>query len=267
MAKYSSQFSQHELFVATATIAAHSNSVQNGFRQRDVRFLIELFSNWIESALPGHLIEVQNTQVARYLGDLVSEGFAKKVTRKGPPHYRLTRPGLIALLERITTSPAAERREDFLFLFYFIKTYRPRVIALIEAEGRQFPHALRIEIEEFLDSDSLLKREVRRVDGEINKLEVRIRDSNSTSREIGKLKKEDITTDEIIRRIEKLYPYELNSQKPLSELVAGIPEESRLWELEVGNLHRIESLWGPSLELLRSYRKVLDHLKAVLEKG
>jgi hypothetical protein len=261
MAKYSSQFSQHELYVATGTIAAHSNSAVEGFRQRDVRFLLELFSNWIESALPGHVIEVQNTQVSRYLQDLILEGFAKKVTRKGPPKYRLTRPGLIALLERITNSPPPSRREDFLFLFYFVKTYRPRILALIEAEGRQFPHALRIEIEELLDSTNLLATESRRVASEVEKLKVRIRDAKSTIKEIRALSDQDLSTEQIIAQVEQLYPYELNSQKPLSELMADIPEESRLWELDRGNIQRIDVLWGPSLELLIAYAKVLEYLK------
>ena len=187
-----------------------------------------------------------------------------RVTRKGPPKYRLTRPGLIALLEKITNAPPAARKEDFLFFFYFIKTYRPRIMALIEAEGRQFPHALRVEIEEFLDAANLLDAEIRRVASEIEKLKVRIRDAKTTSKRIRELKQQELTTEQIVQQIEQLYPYELNSQKPLSELLADIPEESRLWELDGGNIQRIDVLWGPCLEILIGYGKVLNYLQGKL---
>ena len=54
---------------------------------------------------------------------------------------------------------------------------------------------------------------------------------------------------------EKKYPYELNSQRPLSELMANIPEMQGRWELTRGGKARAEILWQPVLELWRLYLK------------
>ena len=62
-----SRFERNQLFVATAVVAAHANVSKGGFRQRDVKFWIELFSNWVESALPAEVLEVQNNQILRYI--------------------------------------------------------------------------------------------------------------------------------------------------------------------------------------------------------
>ena len=48
-----------QLLLGAATIAAHSTSVQEGFRQRDVRFLFDLFSNWIETCFADGFAQIQ----------------------------------------------------------------------------------------------------------------------------------------------------------------------------------------------------------------
>ena len=39
---------RHEIFLCGACVGAHSNSQGEGFRQKDIKFLLELFINWFD---------------------------------------------------------------------------------------------------------------------------------------------------------------------------------------------------------------------------
>ena len=64
----------------------------------------------------------------------------------------------------------------------------------------------------------------------------------------------------VVLELEKKYPYELNSQKPLSELFSDIPADIAQWELMHGNAKRVSEMWEPSKLLLKTY---LEGLKAL----
>ena len=70
-----------EIFTASATLAAHASFIEEGFRLRDLRFFTELFLNWVED-VETVTHSLQNTQLARYISQLIKQGFAKKVTKK-----------------------------------------------------------------------------------------------------------------------------------------------------------------------------------------
>ncbi|MDC0358601.1 hypothetical protein OAO01_07275 [Oligoflexia bacterium] len=260
--KYDSHFSRHELFVASATIAAHATSSTSGFRQRDVRFLVELFTNWMEISLGTHSITIQNTQMARYLTWLVDEGYARKISRKRPPTYRLTRVGLLELITRLVEREYSSEKDNFFFLYYFIKNYRPRIEDLVKAEKKQFPHSLRIELEALLNSDTLLDKAISDSKRELEKLELRIHDAVATTKLVQRLSREGEKFSAIVEQVEELYPYDLNSQKPLTELIANIPPGLQQWELVAGNIKRVEDVWEPTKMVLRAYIKALEKLKA-----
>lgn len=245
-------FRRYEQFVAAAAIAAHATAPEEGFRQRDLRFLIELFSNWVEMSFEGEVLPINNTQVQRYLDELVDEGFAKRKTLSRRPHYRLTRPGLIDLLGRLIPSSLTIQAEHFFFLYYFLKNYGPLITRLVESEGKRFPLALKHELEMLLDTDTLLDQQIRFAELELQRLEERISDSLSGGRLAEKLLK-DQEVEEVSKIIEQEYPYELNSQRPLSELISDIPAELAAWELSTGGIERAEVLWQPARELMKSY--------------
>lgn len=261
MVRSGTLFKRYEIFVAAAAIAAHANWGARGFRQRDLRFLIELFTNWVEGSLAGGEIALNNTQVLRYLESLAAEGYAKVLSRQKQPRYRLTRLGLLELLTRLSNRPRGGRPEHFFFLFYFLSCYAPRITELIKAEGKHFPSAMRIEIEALLDYGRLLEEEVRKTQLELRKLEERISDSTQSSRLATKLFAQGAAMEEVVAELEKKYPYELNSQKPLSELFADIPPDIGRWELELGNTRRVTHLWLPTKQLLRSYLDALRTLE------
>lgn len=254
------RFARHEIFVATAVVGAHANAGPKGFRQRDVKFLIELFSNWVECALRFHVLPVQNTQVLRYIEGLVGEGYARRIARRSHPYYRLTRTGLIQLLARLIDREGEVHREEFFFLYYFIKNYKPRLEALVKSEGKQFPHALKAELDGLLDTDALVRGEIKEAEKELVKLDKRMADAAATSAYVARKVSEGVPLTQVVDEVEELYPYDLNSQRPISELIASIPEDSRLWELQVGNTKRTEEIWKPCRALLEAYLRELRAL-------
>ncbi len=254
-------FRRHEVFVAAATIAAHANGGEAGFRQRDVRFLIELFSNWVDISLVHGVLEVKNTQVQRYLETLAADGCAKRQTRAGKqPVYRLTRLGLLELLSRISNRPSGGRPEHFLFLYYFLCNYGPRISELIRAEGRHFPSAMRLEIEALLDYRRLLADEISAVTREIRQLDERIDDAVRAGELATRLFAKGVPITEVVAELEKRYPYELNNRKPLSELIGGVPPDLGRWELTEGNLARPAQMWNPVRSLFAAYLAALKKL-------
>ena len=251
---------RYEMFAAAAAVSAHAHAPEEGFRQRDIKFLIELFTNWIESMLGAQTLPIQGTQVLRYLEMLVAEGYARKTTRKKAPNYRLTRTGLIELLSRMTYRGASARQEDFYFIFYFISSYAERIEALVRVEGQQFPPSLQLEVRTLLSTENLLHAEIARVRKALTGLEDRMRNGKSTVSVVRQKQTAAVPASDIILEVQKRFPYELNSQKPLSELLTGIPSQYRLWELTEGTERRVTHLWEPIQRNLSSYLAQLQTL-------
>ena len=251
------------LLFSAATIAAHSQSDNKGFRQRDVRFLLELFSNWLHSSLHGGVIPVKNTQISRYLTALVKEGYVRQFKR-AIPHYRVTRIGLVELISRLVQAEYVTKKEYFFFVFYFIKNYKPILYEMIAKEGKQFPTALKIELDSLFDLEKLIDRETSAATRELRRIEVRIRDSLHTSECVTKGLKQGKDFERIVQEVEERFPYELNSTKPLSELISQIPPQVRQWELKDGTLYRSNEIWNPMKRLLKSYIRELENLKTIV---
>ncbi len=251
---------RYELYAAAAAIAAHASRPESGFRQRDVSFLIQLFSNWLEQTPGTSRLKLNNTQVFRYLDELAKEGFAKVSRRGKQPEYQLTRAGLLELVTRIVNRREENLPDQFFFVCYFIQSYKPKIVEIVERQGKLFPPALRLELETLLDVKALREHELKRVDLQIAKLEGRLADCKQSAQLARRLGAEGRSEREIVAKIQEKHPYELNSQKPLSELFAFIPPDYVRWELETGYLYRANVLWQPSLQLLKSYRDVIRRM-------
>lgn len=259
---------RHEVFVAAAVLGAHAGARGTGFRQRDVKFLIELFSNWVECALRGHSLQIQNTQVLRYLEALAAGGFARRLAKKeGYPSYKLTREGLVELLERLVDREGEVDREEFFFLYYFLRRLKLQIDALLRGDRRPLPYSLRLKVEELLDIKRLLAGEIERATVELKKLQYRMEDAGRTAELVKNGLKNGKSVPTLILEVERLYPFELNTQISLSELIREIPEELRSWELMDGNARRIEEIWTPCYNLLRSYIEELRRLLKLHEEA
>jgi hypothetical protein len=138
-------------------------------------------------------------------------------------------------------------------------------MALAQQETRPFPPALKMELEYLLDPLPLIEREIELVDGEIRKLSKRIEDALKGSAMVEKNLGRGVSLEENIKEVQRLYPYELNSLKPLSELMRDIQPDQRAWELTEGAKIRVNTIWKPALSNLVNHRKELDRLKAVVK--
>lgn len=248
-----------EIFIASATIAAHASFIEDGFRLRDLRFFTELFLNWTEDADVSYSA-LQNTQLARFTSKLVDEGFAKRSTRKEVTTFKLTRLGLLELLTRITSLSHHLRPSITLFRICFLKSYKHRLEALVAREGAHFPHSLKLELTTLLDIEALLEQEIKRVERALQRVEKRIEDAVQTSNLTKNRLAANIPFPQVVEEVESRYPYELNTTKPLRELIASIAPDQRRWELEEGNITRTRTLWEPQRALLR---ELLNQLKRI----
>ncbi|MGI6524624.1 MAG: hypothetical protein ACOX2O_04945 [Bdellovibrionota bacterium] len=256
-----SRLDRYDIFVAAAIIGAEVGHAANGFRHRDVLFMIGLFTNWVETTIDGSLLEVQNSQIARYLNTLITEGAAKKINKKGYPRYKLTRTGLVELITRVVRRSFVYQPRWFFFAYYFIKSYSDRVLKMIEGEGRQLPTALRLECEELFDTKALVNREIASVKRELATLKVRIDDSFFAAKLAEEFIQAKRPLKDLVSEITRHAPYDLDSQKPLSELIAEIPADLREWELSEGNERRAKYIFQPTEAMLKTYLTQLENLK------
>ncbi len=244
------------LIFASAALGAELKGDEKGFRLKDVRFLIELFSNWLESVPSAAVPVVHNTQVMRYMEALVREGYARRV-RGTWPRFRITRSGLLELLSEITERPRYLPLETFFFLYHFVGMYGARFEALIRRRGRQFPKALQLELRSMLDSGDMLERQIRYVKTEIKKLDTRIADSDGATDLARQMFSAGAGLDEVVLETQQQYPYQLNNQKPLKELFGELPEDLGHWELTVGSSVRAVLIHNPMRRMLQHYLAIL----------
>ncbi len=252
---------RHRALFDAAAIGAHARFAAQGFRQKDLRFLIELFSNWLESAMEGPSLAVENTQIARYLAVLVNEGLAKQAGDHKQPRYRLTRVGLMESLARLVHRNHWWPIEEFFFIYHFLESYHARIEALIAQEGSLFPGTMKLEIAQLLDLNSLAARQGQLLDREIAKLDLRIGDCRKTSDLAKKLKGKGLLSDAILKEIQEQVPYQLNNQKPMVELFRETPDENWIWEMEVGSQQRAARIFVPMKEYLLHLRRQVGALK------
>jgi len=249
---------RYKLFLDMAAIAAHSNFFEDGFRQRDLRFLADMISNWIDYTLPEKSLYLHNTQIMRYLNDLAKEGYCVRRTKAKEPRYRLTRVGIIEISRRIAQRRPQYPLEDFYFLYHFIETYGGPIQELVASEGSGFPAALRIELNEILNPVSMVKRQKDFLDLEIKKLRQRSKDNDEVVKIISRMRREQKATDDIVTEIDRKFPYDLNNQKSLKDLYKEIPERMRNFILDIAIQKRNEQLWKPSIEVMETHLKRVE---------
>ncbi len=259
MARSGAIFVENEAVVAAAVIAAQATGDDGNFRQRDVRFFIELFSNWMQATTGNWSLTVHNAQVLRYLSLATSAGWAKRVGRT-PPQYRLTPEGLLELLGRLGTRRNLARLDEFFLVYHFFDAYGERLRALVTHSGPLASKALAIDVNELCDQQKLVERERRLVAREIEKLTIRSQESRSISELSRQLLREGQPLPRVIDAVERRFPYDLNSQKPLGELLSGLPEPWRRAELEHAAERRADTLWDPTRRMLEAYDAVLAGL-------
>jgi len=256
-----SNLEHNNIFAIAACLGAQTMFAAEGFRQKDLKFLIEMFSNWVDITLKDRVLTVHNTQIMRYLNSLVAEGYAQKITRKGQSRFRLTRVGLISLLTQLIQRPPQFPLEHFFFAFHMVETYRAQIENLVKSEGQQFPSALKIELDALFNLEKILNEQVAYVRTELRKLKQRIEDSENVEKLVKKMRAEKRSISEIATAIEQQYPYDLNSQKPLAQFYNEIPKQVADWILDRAIGSRREQIWIPLVSILEKHLEVLERLR------
>lgn len=248
--------SDFEVFFSAAALSAHAVS-PTGFRQRDLKFFVELFSNWVETSL---FLSTFNTQIARYLTKLEKEGFAHRRKKGTMPVYKLTRVGMSEILRKITEEDYSSDQAQFFFVCFFIKNYRSQILNLIADEGSMFPKILQSEIENFLDIKQFITHQRKMLDKSIDRLKLRLSDAQKISIRVREGLKNSIPEEDLLSQIEHEFPYELNNQKPFSTLMRSLPPGQRRWELFHGGELRGKEIFLPLLEQLTLFQKQMERI-------
>lgn len=259
-----SLFKRYEVLIAGACLSAHVIAKGKGFRPSDMRFYLELFSNWLEFSFGGGVVSVENTQVGRYLNKLISEGYARRQSCKGKVSYVLTRTGLLEMVSHVILPEEIQSFEMFCFQVYFAGSYGRIAKNEIARQGKQFPLALRIEVDELLDIDRLFERRRLFLEKELRKLEARARESLDSARLAQESFAEGKNVGQVLDEVKYRHPYHLSSQKSLAELILELPEEIQAWELGDGSRGRANFIWQPVVRAFKDELVNLSNMRATL---
>lgn len=227
------------------------------FRQRDVRFFYSLFCSWMATGTQRDQEDrLHNTQIMRYLDELVKERWATLLLPRRRPTYRLTRAGVLGLLEKIRTEIQTNR--DFLFVQYFFRSYAEIFAQSAISESAMMSRTLKQEIAEIMDLKELKRGRLRSVEKELEYWEARVADIESMVSFAKDLDRNGESWPTILKTIEARFPYELNAQRSLTQLMSGLTKDHQRWEIFFGNAMRIQHLWLPHMQMLETERKWLS---------
>lgn len=262
MGRRESVQTQFEPYFEAAVLGAHFKFQGSGFRQRDVRFLIELFTNWMEPLVGDVSLSVQNVQVARYLEGLSKAGWIQRSRKKTGemPSYLLNRQGLIHLVSALVSKPHHLPLEQVFFVHYFLKSYGNLFNELIQRDNQTFSPSLKAELSALKDPQAVVRTQLGFVDKMIAKIEGRVEEATRASALGKEILDRGGDSAAVISAIQTKYPYELNNRKPLQELMKDLPEALRPWEMTEGLSNRASFLWKPMLAHLKQYRSTLAEL-------
>ncbi len=259
MNTHDSLVNRQELFINTALLAAHS-SFKIGFRIKDISFFIDLFQSWVETSILPFTQRPQRVQLKRLVDSYVLAGYLRGERKQSRPVFALTTPGLLELLSRLVNTQDLPKGPYFFFLYYFISSYGERIKQLFTGPGQKLPYSFELELTRLLDQKNLLALELIKTQDALKKIDRRIQEARASVHLIEKERKQGRNFDLTLKDLERLYPYELNHQKPLSELIGEIPADQQLWELTTGNTRRVEHIWVSEKAILESYLKQLQRL-------
>ena len=116
-------YQKFSVFINAALIASYSSFGEEGFRQKNLKFFLELFTNWMETSFAGPGPEVQNTQISRTLSKLTEEGILKYSKESGHPLYSITSIGLLEIVTRLAGKNCQHELDSFFFLFHFVFSF------------------------------------------------------------------------------------------------------------------------------------------------
>ena len=135
--------------------------------------------------------------------------------------------------------------EQVFFVYYFLTSYGGLFESLLRQEESGISRSSRADLVALSDPQMVIQNQLRFLDREIKKLELRAKEAREAAVLGEKILREGGTIDRAAMETQKKFPYELNSRKPLKELITEIPEVLRPWNLTEGHRFRADHLWKP----------------------
>lgn len=242
----------------TAVLATHVQLEAKGFRQKDVRFMLELLSTWRWAADERRQHPpLHNTQIMRSLHELSRLGWIKSVGKK-QMKYRLTRAGLVGILDTLRTTALNSEFATFWFLSHILQSYRSKLFQLIEKEGSNLPLPQKMDVEKILDGKKMMLERKAIIQERLKYWRRRIDESRAVVQLVKERMNEKHSIEKIVNEIERRYPYELNITKPITTFIAEIPDDLKVWELTEGYNRRAHFMWEAFARNLELELTVLD---------
>jgi hypothetical protein len=254
-------------FIQAALLAAHGAGARTGgFRAADVRFFFLLFTNWVEHDVTRPSQDLDLTQVRRTLARLCRSGQAEPMDgapdRKAPrgQRYVLTEAGLVSLSESLAALDRAPL-DEALFVAYFAASYREPILARVRGRVPTLSAPGRRRVTQMLDPVRILREARRSTAAVLADLEERVR----AGLEMDEAARDALSTgaseEQVVRKLEALGSYQLHRVRPLGELLLGLPEDLRRFELTRGMGMRARLLFAPLAERARAEQVLLEKLE------
>lgn len=237
--------------VACALLAAHVQWEERGFRQKDVRFLVELLTSWRWSAEERRLRPpLHNTQILRVLRHHFELGWIKSSAGKKRTRFYLTRSGFMGFLSHLYDVALESDFATYSFLSYILQSYKERLLKLIHREGTSLPLPQRLEVERLLDGKAHQALRQKRMRDRLQYWQRRIKENETIVALVRERIGEGNSIEKIVQEIERRYPYEMNFAKPLTAFISEVPKDLQQWELTEGQLRRAKMIWATNAKLL-----------------
>ncbi|WP_257447930.1 hypothetical protein [Archangium lipolyticum] len=258
-------------FVQAALLAAHGAGARTGgFRASDVRFFFLLFTNWVEHDVTRPSQDIDLTQVRRTLERLCRSRWAEPRDdaargRKSPrgQRYVLTEEGVVSLAEELADLDRAPLDET-LFVACFAASYLEAVLARVRGQAPALSTPARRRVARMLDPSRILREARRSTAAVLADLEERVRSSLVFEEAARDALAKEASAEEVARRWESLGSYQLHRVRPLAEVLLGLPDDLRRFELEKGMGVRARLLFEPLAERTRAELALLERLEQQL---
>ena len=150
--------------------------------------MLELFTNWMDVFLKPDLPQWHNTQVMRYVHQLESQGQATAKGKGRLKTWKLTRRGLLELIEQLVEIQGFAEVRHVLLVYYFLVSYKERMVHLIEREGSGFSKTVQLELEHLLDGSRFIQQQIHALETEIERMKVRVKETREAT-QLAKKKK------------------------------------------------------------------------------
>lgn len=237
-------------------IGAWLNRNEKGFRQKDVRFYIELISDWMESSEKFKLYKIQNTQMMRFLDGLVQKDW---LIKKSGPIYFFKDKHFMSLMKELFNVEEKDSFELFLLQYHFASLYKNIIYELLYRRGVELSNGERIDLEMLLSTKHLKNKQAEKINKEILLLEKRISDvKKMTLFSEEKLKK--MHPLDVVKELEKTNPYQLQYYQSMTQTFKEILPEIITLELTIHSEKRISTIWEPLKKDLQNKLELLEKL-------